>query len=417
MQSIPHLHIVGTHYEAGLLMGREFKERIKRFIEEFSEFNALILPYIQSEDGKKLINSYHNLINKYYPWYIDEIRGIAVGSEINFYWILALNLRVEIMHVVSSGPDCKLITKREEDTGKECSDFILIDDENNYLIHNEDSTPSVYNTSYLVTCKILSSDYSGVKSPTEEFTCYCYPGHLPGNAFGFNSYGFAFGINALYPKILLTNTFPRQILNRLMLSARNLRDLEDIFLNVPVSYGISLNIGFFGDDQSLIESEWNSEYYEKSSREKNNNVIAHIFNYEIVPNIESNNNIVSKHCIISPKDFSNIKNEDNFYTERYYYHFNHYERCKIDEVLNMSSKRRKERADRINPPKNLKDLIDIASDNGDTRYPIFRTPRKDDPNELQTVSTGLFDFNKKTLSIFVKRPSETYHALVKLQMN
>lgn len=47
----------------------------------------------------------------------------------------------------------------------------------------------------------------GVSSPEEEFTCYCYPGHLPGNAFGFNSAGFVFGVNATYPKLMVTNSF------------------------------------------------------------------------------------------------------------------------------------------------------------------------------------------------------------------
>jgi hypothetical protein len=47
---------------------------------------------------------------------------------------------------------------------------------------------------------VVSKDYNGKFSPNEEFTCYCYPGHLPGNAFGHNSKGFVFGVNALYPK-------------------------------------------------------------------------------------------------------------------------------------------------------------------------------------------------------------------------
>ena len=44
-------------------------------------------------------------------------------------------------------------------------------------------------------------------SPEENFTCYCYAAHLPGNAFGFNSSGFCFGVNAIYPKLLVLNAF------------------------------------------------------------------------------------------------------------------------------------------------------------------------------------------------------------------
>lgn len=67
---------------------------------------------------------------------------------------------------------------------------------------------------------------------------------------------------------------------------------------------------------------------------------------------------------------------------------NSYERIEIDEVLNKSSKSRKKRIELINPPTNLRDLLDISSDTGDSNYPIFRTPRKNDPSELQTIATG-----------------------------
>jgi hypothetical protein len=74
------------------------------------------------------------------------------------------------------------------------------------LIHNEDTSPIVYKTAYLVTLKINSSKYYDTTAPNEEFTCYCYPGHLPGNAFASNKAGFAFGVNALRPKLICLNS-------------------------------------------------------------------------------------------------------------------------------------------------------------------------------------------------------------------
>lgn len=74
-------------------------------------------------------------------------------------------------------------------------------------MHNEDASASIYKTAYLLTCKIFSSDFNGRKAPNEEFTAYSYPGQIPGNAFSYNAKGFAFGVNALYPKIIsLTRT-------------------------------------------------------------------------------------------------------------------------------------------------------------------------------------------------------------------
>ena len=73
------------------------------------------------------------------------------------------------------------------------------------IIHNEDGSAAIWETGYIVTVKCLSTDYNGRKSPNEEFTCYCYPAHLPGNAFGHNSKGFTFTVNALYPKVVSLN--------------------------------------------------------------------------------------------------------------------------------------------------------------------------------------------------------------------
>ena len=74
------------------------------------------------------------------------------------------------------------------------------------MVHNEDTAPIVYETAYLVTLKIKESKYNnGKMAPNEEFTCYCYPGHLPGNAFANNKYGFVFTMNALRPKLICLN--------------------------------------------------------------------------------------------------------------------------------------------------------------------------------------------------------------------
>ena len=65
-----------------------------------------------------------------------------------------------------------------------------------------------------------------------------------------------------------------------------------------------------------------------------------------------------------------------------------YERYKTPECVNISSRRRKIRADKLHRPTNLKEFLETLSDNGDEKYPIFRDIREDDPIELKTISTG-----------------------------
>ena len=51
-----------------------------------------------------------------------------------------------------------------------------------------------------------------------------------------------------------------------------------------------------------------------------------------------------------------------------------------------SSRRRNKRVRQFATPKNVNDLLIIASDNEDKEYPIFREPCKTD--QMKTVATG-----------------------------
>jgi hypothetical protein len=107
-----------------------------------------------------------------------------------------------------------------------------------------------------------------------------------------------------------------------MLAAKSLQEFEDLILNNPISYGVSLNVGFFGDDDDLLNSNWLNEYNDKSSIEKLK--FGSSFNYEIAPNkSDSNKSIVSKHCIVSNHCFqSNESVSESFFTKGFYYHVN-----------------------------------------------------------------------------------------------
>jgi len=73
--------------------------------------------------------------------------------------------------------------------------------------------------------------------------------------------------------------------------------------------------------------------------------------------------------------------------------FSSYERYKIDECINVSSRCRNQRANQLSPPNVVNDLIDIASDTGDEKHPIFRSVREDDPCELKTIAVGKYFSN------------------------
>ena len=107
-----------------------------------------------------------------------------------------------------------------------------------------------------------------------------------------------------------------------MLSAKSLQDFENLILYNPISYGVSLNVGFFGDDLNLLNSNWLNEYKNESAVETLH--FGSSFNYEIAPNkSDSNKSLVSKHCVVSSHFFqSNESLSESFFTRNFYYHVN-----------------------------------------------------------------------------------------------
>ena len=101
------------------------------------------------------------------------------------------------------------------------------------------------------------------------------------------------------------------------MSSTSLKDFEDKILNSPIAYGVSVNLGFFSDDLNLLDSDWQSEYKHENKRFSSKNQRLS-FNYEIIPSDKnSNENIVSKHCIGSQSETNN-----EFFSKWFYAHVN-----------------------------------------------------------------------------------------------
>jgi len=51
-----------------------------------------ILPFVQTDDGKEILNDYLHVINEKFPWYVDEMKGLANGSGIGFDLVRKISL-------------------------------------------------------------------------------------------------------------------------------------------------------------------------------------------------------------------------------------------------------------------------------------------------------------------------------------
>jgi hypothetical protein len=132
----------------------------------------------------------------------------------------------------------------------------------------------------------------------------------------------------------------RQFIHAAVLSRKNLKEIEEILLNVPVAYGFrligspnrnmcnilfsyfSLNLSCYTKDLAKLNSNWSEEYKKENSREVKS-IYPISYNFEIAPNNDSNCNTVSKHCLLSKSNNDEIEeNQKEFYSLDYYTHFN-----------------------------------------------------------------------------------------------
>ena len=83
-----------------------------------------------------------------------------------------------------------------------------------------------------------------------------------------------------------------------------------------------MNVGYFGTDLSPLKTKWQTEFKNETNSGKNGATV-NLWNYELAPVLTSSNeNVVSKHCIVTPNVYNSVKNQHCFFTESYYYHFN-----------------------------------------------------------------------------------------------
>ena len=104
-----------THYACGVQIGTSQHERIHAVLQ--TQHGQTLARFISTTLGSQLFQTYLELHRKVYPHLVDEINGTAVGAQVPFSALFALNIEFELM---SKG---NLTTNGFE---KGCSDYHLI---------------------------------------------------------------------------------------------------------------------------------------------------------------------------------------------------------------------------------------------------------------------------------------------------
>jgi hypothetical protein len=166
------------------------REAIRHRIADDFAYLSTLFAFVQTDDGHKLHRDFIGTIRTLYPWYWDEIRGLADGSGIPLEQLLVLNFLNEtrtayrLKEEKQQGLTCD--QQYENETGEKGCTTVLINrkDTNLFsLLHNEDHSTALYMTGYLVEADIHSCTYDNDdkrSSPNEKFLAYCYAGAIPG---------------------------------------------------------------------------------------------------------------------------------------------------------------------------------------------------------------------------------------------
>jgi hypothetical protein len=186
---IPLYRVKGTHYECAYTIGTLTREAIRHRIADDLASLAKLFAFIQTEYGLLLHRDFIETIRLLYPWYWDEICGLADGSQVPLEQILVLNFLNETKTAYELLEEKQKLNQIDgqilNETGEKGCTTVLLNrqDTNTFsLLHNEDHATALYLTGYLVEADIQSSEYDDGKrqSPNEKFLAYCYAGAIPG---------------------------------------------------------------------------------------------------------------------------------------------------------------------------------------------------------------------------------------------
>ena len=186
---IPVIEVEGSNYDIGLTIGQTLKKQIKRLIQlEAKEYQKIGKEFSNYAEKSKPLIGY---VNKYFPKYVAELKGMAEGSGIDVNAMFALGCEDEFLY--------------------NCTSVAGFSKEGIILGHNEDWLKDFTDSLYI--CKMRDS------------ISLSYAGHLPGFCAGLTSKKLAFTENALEFKNCNSKGIPLHFFTRAFLDAKKPSEL------------------------------------------------------------------------------------------------------------------------------------------------------------------------------------------------
>jgi hypothetical protein len=341
---VERLSVDGTHQGVGFAIGRNFGDKIHSFFDRYEFLQERLLPFHRSSAGRSVYQNFLELHRVRFPGYISELEGMANGADRPFEEFLLVNLRGEyrgLLDIQSHGQEGK------DGDVQGCTDCLVLTSDAALIGHNEDGSPAALGTMFVVHAQI---------DARPAFTALCYPGFLPGNAFGFNASGVVHTVDAVSPRDVRMG-LGRHFLARSLLDADSLNDAIRRVTATRRAAGFTYNIGSVSGRRVIC--------------------------VEVSPDRHSVSE-VRGHLV----------------------HTNHYLDLQgLRQQIGSSSQKRLLRAQylcRAEPPRSSDHVLSLLGDEETCDYPIYRmaTP----PDSSATLCTALFDLDARLLRIYPNHP-------------
>ena len=357
-----------TYYSRGYEIGKKAKERIEKYIIADTHFHTLV-KYVNTIEGTAIFNGFIETNTRAYPDYMRELKGIADGAGIPERLLQINTLSHELSYFA------------EIEGNRQCGDILLNSKNCTAIAHNEDARPIYATGMYMIDTRTNDGGW----------LAFSYPGKLPGWAYGFNKF-ISYTVDDLYPTPTAPASLAINFVGRDVLEATS---LNDAIIRATVSgqaSGMALNI-YDNQTGEMVNVETSPGLSTGQPAESGTYAVRRITGH--IPYFHANNYLSLSTTIIEDLKTTGISllgnpNKKISVTGRDYSSTMRLKRA--EQIINEQPKK---------DVASIKTLIKVLGDTANECYPIFRRPQKDGCDPDTTLTTTLFNFNKKTMEVWV----------------
>ena len=366
--------VASSHFDLGFQLGSQTRAEIQRRL-AYDDIQQSIIPFLKTSTGKAALAHIMSASEAYCSWCIDEMQGIAAGSNNTLTDIYILNALAELQVLSNASASSSLGTSSSPSAkrrGGHCTDVISVPSPSEAVWgHNEDGSEGDRHTCFLVNATLLDPISNKVK---DRFVAFGYAGTVAGLAYGWNHHGIVFTVNSLYPNDLNLQSPMAQVVGRKAYSSSTIEHAAMVAASGRGTSGFNMNIGsVFPEDGSYTGRR--------------------VLSVEV----DSNRKSASIHET-SPLQ----KGPPSFF-----FHMNMYLVLMTNQSDDPSSDARLAVLSKNYAQANTThDVATMLGDTSNPNYPVYNgNGTFDDP--VQTLTTAVFDLMRGTVDIYDTNPGAT----------